>query len=100
VRLYHETARENIASILAEGFRDGGPEPYAPGHNYAVYVADKPPRFRSGPSWALLAIDADLSETELARYAYNRRAWSVNPYREWRVPAQVLNRFPRREIRR
>ena len=97
--LYHETARANLASILKNGVRDDGPQPYAPGHRYGVYVADVPPRFRSGRDWVRIAIDADLSEPQLAPYAYNVASWPPhgNTYREWCIPARVLNGFPRYE---
>ncbi len=95
VTLYHETARENVSSILRNGFQDGGPFPQPSGDLYGVCVADKPPRFRS--DWALLAIEADLTPEELEAYAYNERVWppNGNPYREWCVPAARLNACPK-----
>jgi hypothetical protein len=92
VRLYHETARENVASILRDGFHDGGGDPSG------VSVADEPPGFRS--DWALLAIEAELSGEELDRFAYNKHQWppNGNRYREWRVPAKRLNEFPRPKV--
>ena len=101
MRLYHETARENVASILNDGFRDAGPEPRVPGFPYGVYVADQPPRLQSGDKRALIAIEAGLSDEELNRYAYNHRAWPPhgNQYREWCVPARRLNEFSRREMK-
>lgn len=90
MRLYHETDRRNVASILSEGFRDGGPF----GDLYGVCVADRPPGFRA--DWVRLAIETDLSDEELEPYGWNKRAWLVNGYREWCVPAERLNEFPRK----
>jgi hypothetical protein len=88
VRLYHETARDNVGSILNGGFRDGGNVEVGP---YGVFVADARPRFR--PNWAVLVVEADLTEEELEAHAYNRRVWppNGNAYREWCVPAARLN---------
>ena len=95
VKLYHETAADNAASIIASGFHDSGPVATASLDMYGVFVADQPPSF--GRGWVLLAIETDLSERDLAPYAYNVRVWRPhgNHYREWCVPAQVLNRYPR-----
>jgi hypothetical protein len=91
MRLYHETPGENVAAILRDGFRDGGPFHTLSGDIYGVCVADEPPRF--GRGWTLLSVEADLTDDELAAYAYNTRVWRPhgNHYREWCVPARRLN---------
>jgi hypothetical protein len=88
MRLYHETAPDNVASILSGGFRDGANVEVGPS---GVFVADARPRFRA--DWAVLVVEADLSEEELETCAYNRRVWppNGNAYREWCVPAARLN---------
>jgi len=98
VRLYHETAPKNVGSILADGFHDSGPVRTAAGEIYGVFVADQPPQF--GRGWALIYVDADLTDHDLAPYAWNTRAWPLhgNRYREWCVPAALLNRCGRPHV--
>ena len=98
MRLYHETPQENVPSILRDGFGDGGTDPGSSGGTSGVFVADERPRFRS--DWAVLIIEADLSDEELEAYAHNRRVWPPhgNSYREWCVPAERLNRCGRPEV--
>jgi hypothetical protein len=92
VKLYHKTARANVASILHDGFRQDD-DALRPG----VSVADEPPGYAG---LVLIVIEADVSVEELDGYAYNRHQWppNGNPYREWRVPAWRLNQFPRHEV--
>jgi hypothetical protein len=61
------------------------------GVSQAARNIDVTPRF--GRGWTLLSVEADLTDDELAAYAYNTRVWRPhgNHYREWCVPARRLN---------
>ena len=92
MKLYHETNAQNVQSILTGGFIELGDD-VRPG----ISVADRPPRLGRGPT---IVIHSDLATVQLEPYAYNVHQWTANGYREWRVPAAVLNTFARTVIAR
>lgn len=90
MKLFHEAPREDAGAILRDGFSELA-DALRPG----ISVADVPPRL--GRNRVLLEIATDLSHADLLPYAYNQHQWppSGNAYREWRIPAELLNRYPR-----
>lgn len=88
--LYHSTSREAAEAILRDGFLEGDLVLYPKGiQRRGVFLSDiRIPR-RAG--WVVLAIDTDLSESELDSYERTQRG---NDYREWHVPAGRLNGRP------
>ncbi len=94
MKVYHLTRAEYAAAIVRRGFRDGtGPFLTARQHN-GVWVSDR-----------ALGIEAPLKlhkcacfEVDIPEALIKPREWIENEraYREFLIPAAVLNGFPRR----
>jgi hypothetical protein len=90
MNVYHRTAHG--LSILTGGFRDSTGT-YLTGHEWTgVFVSDVPLDSNEG------AQGHDLLMVEMDEVAVSDFEWREEgrPYREWCVPASILNRFPRR----
>jgi hypothetical protein len=90
--VYHRT--DAARAILDEGFRDGCGS-YGTAHEYrGVWLSDTPLDVNEGVVGGEV-VAVDISEDALADYEWVEDA---KPYREWLVPADVVNRFPRRQF--
>lgn len=90
MRLFHSTTAVAAASILTVGFRDTT-FTYLTGRLWTgVWLSDRPLDGNEGAAiGALLAVDLDLADDELAEFEWVEDG---KPYREWLVPAEVINR--------
>ena len=90
--VYHRT--DAAEAILAEGFRDAEGTYMTAEWWAGVWVSDRPLDCNDGANgdWVLTIDvgDADLSEWEWVE--------EDKTYREWMVPAAVLNRYPVIEV--
>ena len=88
--LYHRTGGEAATSILADGFKDGTGTYLAAPHEFSgVWLSNVPLDVNEG-AWGdvLLKVTLELSEADLALYEWVEEG---KPYREWLVPAALIN---------
>jgi hypothetical protein len=93
--LWHRTA--SASDILAHGWRDGGSAEgqrgalAIPEIGAGVYVSNRPLDAHEGTKGEqLLRIALQMSEAEIAEYEIVEESGDA-PYREWCIPATVLN---------
>jgi len=96
MKVYHITSTENAPSIAAEGFRDGTGTYLTSRAHTGVWVSDRPLVIESNVD----VDDCACFEIEAPEDALARREWieEGKRYREFLVPAAVLNRLPRRQL--
>ena len=97
IALYHSTSREAAESILAHGFRDGIGY-YMANRRWSrrwsgVWLSDVP--LDGGGGGVLLRVHLKLPESDLVEYEWIEEG---KPYREWLVPAAILNSVMRIEV--
>jgi len=95
--LFHRTTVEAARAILAEGFRDARGSYGLPIVLQGVFVSDRPVDCNEGAKGdVLLSIELAASENELADFEIveDGKTW-----REWIVPAKLLNAGPRALLR-
>jgi len=89
VRLYHRTPAGD--AILAKGFRDGRGRYMTSNIHEGVWLSNIPLSAAAGaPGDDLLAVE--IPEEVIAEYEWV--AETGGTYREWLVPAAVVNRYP------
>jgi hypothetical protein len=88
VKLYHRTAAGD--AILAEGFKDQGGTYLTTNWYEGVWLSDRPLDANEGASGRDLLV-VDIPEDALADYEWVEEG---KPYREWLVPAELVNRYP------
>ena len=92
--VYHRTTRESADAILAGGFRDGRGR-YLTEHEYTgVWVSDVPLDINEGAEGdVLLAIEVTPEAVDPFEWAEEGKT-----YREFLVPASILNSYAAREL--
>ena len=86
---YHRTTRRSAEAILRDGFRDVVGKCVADRVLRGVWLEDVPLDCRVGANDShLLKVALDLSDEEMDTYECKRKGCS---YREWLVPAAILN---------
>ena len=91
-KLYHRTNRVAAWRIMRHGFRDSTNYYMTQRMESGVWLSSLPPVPASGD--VLLQVDTDLEENELAQYELVTK--TKTGYREWLVPAAVIN--PRMKV--
>ena len=93
--VYHRTAAAAAAKIEAEGFRDSTGAYLTRGEFTGAWVSDYPIDISEsfGAIEATLAIEVPLAAIEKWEWVEEGRG-----FREWLVPADVLNRYPLRRL--
>ena len=86
--LYHVTSSENAAAIKRDGFRDTGGMTES-GHR-GVWLADRPLDANEGAPYTVIAVDLPLSMADLDQYEWKEEG---KGYREWLIPAAVINKY-------
>ncbi len=86
MRFVHRTPRETAEAILARGFRDGEGFYLTADVRKGVWLSDVPVDSQRG--WVTLEVETDLTEADLAKYEWVDEG---NYYREWLVPASLIN---------
>ena len=87
--LYHRTTREAANIILTDGFRDATGT-YMTFHEFSgVWLSNMPLDANEGAKGdVLLQVRLPLPESAIAQYEWIEE---FKPYREWLVPAAVIN---------
>lgn len=88
MKLYHRTSSEAAEAILASGFRDATGKYMTSSEHTGVWVANRPLDANEGADGDAL-LELTIDEALIADYE-----WVQEPsfgYREWLVPAAVLN---------
>jgi hypothetical protein len=87
--VYHRTRADIASAIMCNGFRDAT-GPYMTIYEHTgVWVSDRPLDINEGADGdTLLRIELRCRESELADYEWIE---DEKPYREWLVPAALLN---------
>ena len=93
-KVYHVTDAEAASAIEAHGFRDGHGHYLTNNIHHGVWVSDSPLTNQSGCS------DPVVFEIDVPMDLIADHEWIEDgkPYREWLVPASVLNTFPCRRV--
>ena len=86
--LYRNTSSAAAAEILRDGFRSAS-EGYMVGHQSAVWLSDRPLDESDGSfGEVVLTVIMMLTEAKLAEYEVTD---AERGYREWLVPAPIVN---------
>lgn len=94
-KLYHRTNRVAARRIIRHGFRDSTNYYMTQRIETGVWLSSLPPDSSQGASGdVLLQVDTDLEENELAQYEFITK--KKTGYREWLIPAAVIN--PRMKV--
>ena len=91
MKLYHRTTAQNATAIVANGFRDRTGHYLTDKKWSGVWLSDRPLDCNEGLSLeagVLLEVDVGLPENELTDYEWIE---ADKTYREWLIPAAVLN---------
>src|SRR5262245_8840384 len=92
--LFHRTARTTAERILRSGFRDTTARYLTDREWSGVWVADRPLDNSEGASGEAL-VQVEIAEEILTDYEWIEEG---KPYREWLVPADILNKYGRIEL--
>ena len=88
--LFHSTTEEAAASILESGFSDATGTYLTGQPHTGVWFSDQPLDANEGAKGdALLKVSLGLTEDDIAFYEWIEDG---KPYREWLIPADVVNR--------
>jgi hypothetical protein len=91
ITLYHRTAEEIARQIIAHGFRDGEGSYMTTQLHSGVWVSDQPLDANEGACGnALIRIELAKDEAEIGSFEWIEDG---KPYREWFIPATLLNEF-------
>jgi hypothetical protein len=89
VTVYHRTTRKAADAILRDGFRDATGTYLTDTEHTGVWVSDRPLDANEGANGShVLKVTVDLSNEQMADYEWVDEG---KPYREWLVPAAILN---------
>ncbi len=89
MRVFHVTDAAAALAILAEGFRDGtGSFMLEDFELCGVWVSADPLTANEG-AWGDTVLEIEIVESDIAEFEVIEEG---KPYREWCVPAAVLNR--------
>src|SRR5262245_23965343 len=87
VTVFHRTTGESAAQILRGGFRDTTGRYLTNQEWTGVWISDRPLDNSEGASGETL-LQIEIAEDIIAAYEWVEEG---KPYREWLVPARVLN---------
>jgi hypothetical protein len=96
MKLYHATTQENVNKILANGFRDAKGYYATSIWMKGVFLSNYPTDWNEGTK-------GDITITiniPLALIADCELITKGKPYRQWCVPADIVNRYPVRLLRK
>jgi hypothetical protein len=90
---YHRTTKANATRILSGGFRDQAAKYMTDLELTGVFLSDIPLDVNAGATLAhdtVLRVTLDISESDLAERELVEEG---KGYREWVVPAEIINRY-------
>jgi hypothetical protein len=88
MRIFHSTAKANVAVIVREGFKDTDEKYLSDFAWRGVWVSDRPVHLHSGPDSALLTLEIPTEVFEEYEWVQEDAA-----YRGSLVAATILNRY-------
>jgi len=91
LKLYHRTYAAE--AILRDGFHDNRADFLTLDVSPGVWVTDRPLDEQDGALGNVVLVIAGVSEPEIAEFEW-RRSRHPPPFRQFVVPAEILNRFP------
>jgi hypothetical protein len=89
--LYHLTARNNLRSILSEGFRDRFAGRQRPSGRTGVRFSDGLILDRMSQPFAAVEVEVILSERELRQFEWREEGETSSVVREYLIPADMIN---------
>jgi hypothetical protein len=90
MRFYHTTTEEAAASILVDGFRDGVGAYLTTDLRQGVWLSNVPLGGNEEATGdTVLEVNLDVTEDDMAPYAWVQD--ESFGYREWLVPAELVN---------
>jgi hypothetical protein len=96
MKVYHLTKAEYGKSILAEGFRESTGFYYTSTPHTGMWVSDKPLAIECGLGIdGVVCFEVEIPEDQLTAHEWIEEG---KGYREWLVPAALINAFPVREV--
>lgn len=89
MRLFHRTSVDAARVILNSGFKDGTGKYMTTNKYSGVWLSNVPLTLNEGADGdTLLEVNLDLPDEELQLYEW---AEEGKPYREWMIPAALIN---------
>jgi hypothetical protein len=85
--LYHRTSAEIAERILRDGFRDGRGTYMTTREHSGVFLSNVPLDINEGADGDTL-LQVEMPEQTIANYEWREDG---KPYREWLVPAKLVN---------
>lgn len=92
--VYHVTGADAAGSIEAHGFRDSHGTYLTDSEHIGAWVSDSPLTVQSGIEDPVV-FEIDVPMEVIAEFEWIEEG---KGYREWLVPAVVLNSYPRRRV--
>jgi hypothetical protein len=89
IALYHRTRADIARSILATGFQDGDGYYMTNNHHGGVWFSDSPLGPEEG-AYGDTMLFIRVHENEIVRFEWTDQE---KPYREWLIPAHVVNQL-------
>jgi hypothetical protein len=87
--LYHRTSAADAIRIIEEGFGDASDAYMTTRKHVGVWLSDRPLDENEGAIGdTLLQVDLLLTEHAIAEYEWSEEG---KPYREWLMPAELIN---------
>ena len=86
--LYHSTAPAVAKAICVDGFKDNTRNYLTGSKHTGVWLSDCPLDENEGCKGSTVLVVSGLDESEIAEYEWIEKG---KPYREWLVPARMLN---------
>jgi hypothetical protein len=97
MRLYHSTSRKAAGAILAGGFRDSCGYYLTDRLWCGVFLADRP-LYRSEGTKGEILVCVEIPEDVALSYEWEDGQGIPKPYREFLIPAKVVNRYQPFEV--
>jgi hypothetical protein len=94
MKVFHVTSKQAAAEIDRLGFRDSAGTFLTDQNFTGVFVSDEPLDVQSGMEQSV-TYEIDLGDCDLSSMEWLEEG---KPYREWLIPAAVLNRARRRRL--
>jgi hypothetical protein len=95
VKVYHTASFAAAAAIEADGFRDATDRYMTENEYTGVWVSDRPLDENEGVTRAEVIFEIDVDEEMIREYEWIAEGMN---YREWLVPATILNDAPQRRF--
>ena len=87
--LYHRTWQKHAEQIMKDGFRNGVGRYLTDKQHQGVWFSDRPLDSSEGADGdTLLVLDIGMTDQELEEFEWTEEG---KPYREWLIPAEVIN---------